>query len=80
MFVTCAGKCYCGDSYWIYWCSCDASRAELIDSMSSHVDTTYEDAAMKFSDCLHTTVVQKIAEEHIDGIYGISAQHDFESQ
>lgn len=80
MFVTRAGKCYSGDHHWVYWCSCDVRRAELIDSISSHVDTTFEEAATQLPECLHITVIRKITEEDIDGVYGISAQHDFGGQ
>ena len=80
MFVTRAGKCFSGDPHWVYWCSCDVRRAELIDNMSSYVDTTFEEAATQLSECLHINITRKIAEEDIDGIYGISAQHDFEGQ
>ena len=80
MFVTRAGKCYSGYHNWVYWCSCDVRRAELIDSISSRVDTTFEEAATQLPECLHITVIRKIAEEDIDGVYGISPQHDFEGQ
>ena len=68
MFVTRAGKCFSGDPHWVYWCSCDVRRAELIDNMSSYVDTTFEEAATQLSECLHINITRKIAEEDIDGI------------
>ena len=79
MFVTRAGKCYSGNPHWVYWCSCDPRRAELLSSISSHVDTTYEESSKHFSDCIHIAVVRNIAED-LDGMYGISAQHDFEGK
>ena len=51
-------------------------KAELIDNMSSYVDTTFEEAATQLSECLHINITRNIAED----IDGISAQHDFEGQ
>lgn len=78
MFVTRAGKCYSGDHHWVYWCSCDIRRAELIAYL--HMLILLLKRLLQLSECLHITIVRKIAEEDIDGIYGISAQHDFEGQ
>ena len=75
-FVSRVGKSFSGLPSWVYWCSCDRQRSEFIDSLSSHFQTTNEELGSLYSECVHIEAVRVIAEADIDGVFGISPEHD----
>ena len=74
-FVSRVGKSFSFLPSWVYWCSCDRQRAEFIDSLSSHFQTTNEELGSLCSECVHIEAVRVIAEADIDGVFGISPEH-----
>ena len=51
-------------------------RAKFIDSLSSHLDVTTQELNASYPECLHSEVVREIVETNIDGVFGISPEHD----
>lgn len=58
---------------WAFWCSCDASRASLIISLSHHVET----GSLNIKDeCIHIRA-SKIIMEEVDTLLDISPNMDY---
>lgn len=52
-----------GEWRWVYTCSCNPSRSELIDCLSVNVDITFEDFTLQNPGCIHSGAVEILLEE-----------------
>ena len=59
---------------WVYWCSCDDSRAVLIDSLSHHVHGDWGD--LQTTECYHIQAAKFIICE-MDAVHDISPSLEF---
>lgn len=63
-----------GDVQWLFWCSCDMTRASLVANLSDHVSTLYEDVCK--DECLHIAVSRDLIAE-ISATHGIVPSDQF---
>ena len=63
----------------MYWCSCNTSRAELLDSLTTHLDIQSSELESTFPECLHIKAVKYICTE-VDAIHDISPEQEFSGQ
>lgn len=75
MISRCA-KSFAGEAEWLYWCSCDPARAELVDSLCSHIEVPFQDFEKQFPHGLHITAKKAILVE-VDAIHEISPAVEF---
>ncbi len=61
---------------WLYWCSCDQRRSSFIAALHVYIDNEIEAVSSEYPECQHITVVKELAEESIDGVYGIAPEYD----
>lgn len=59
----------------MYWCTCDKSRGELIDSLSTHIDINIDEFDNKAPHCLHIKATKCILQE-IDAVHDISPEQE----
>lgn len=59
----------------MYWCTCDRSRGELIDSLSTHIDISIDEFEKKAPHCLHIKAAKCILQE-IDAVHDISPEQE----
>ena len=74
-FVSRCGKFFAGESHWVYWCTCNKKKSELIDSFSWSSHMSFAEVSDILLNCMHVKAVQNIVVS-LDGIQSISADSD----
>ena len=69
-FVGRCAKNFAGEVQWVYWCSCDSRRGELVDCLGSYVQTIHQELDEQLPPCLHITAIKTILSE-IDAIHDV---------
>ena len=68
-------KSFDGTIYWVYWCSCNNTRAALVDSLSSHITTSFNQFTENCPECIHIQATHNILST-IDGLHMVTPQQD----
>jgi hypothetical protein len=65
-----------GSATWVYWCSCDPSRAELVESIASSVSTLEDGFFVDTGECIHVSATKYIVST-IDELQDIHPDQEF---
>ena len=60
----------------MYWCSCDPSRAELVESITSCVSTLEDEFFVDTSECIHVSATKCIVSS-LDELQDIHPDQEF---
>lgn len=77
-FVQRCGKNFNGVTEWVYWCTCDKSRSQFVDGLSSDVSSTPEVLSTTYPECVHISTTKRIIQESIDGVYDLTPDAEFD--
>lgn len=61
---------------WVYWCSCNKTRAHLIDSLSSAIDVSFAQFQEQVPECFHVTAVKELV-KGVDAVHCFHPERDF---
>lgn len=78
-FVSRCAKSFAGEVEWVYWCSCDSTRGELVDCLGSHVEVSIQELENRLNTCLHINAMKIILSE-IDAVHDISPSLQFQGR
>lgn len=73
--MTRCGKLFAGESQWVYWCTCNRKKSELMDSFSCSGNEAYSDVADIMFCCLHIQAIMTVINP-LDAVQNISADSD----
>ena len=60
----------------MYWCSCDPSRAELVESIASRISTLEDEFFVDTGECIHVSATKHIVST-IDELQDIHPDQEF---
>ena len=76
LFVSRCGLHFSDGIQWVYWCSCDSARGNLLNSCSTSVDSTYDAfTSIVGSECIHIEPTRLIIQE-TDNIHNITSAQE----